>query len=56
VTSNNLKHFITQIDGDLYERRKSVLPNFTGEAYDMIYAKHILSYNIVIYQANRLNF
>jgi hypothetical protein len=44
------------IDGDLYEPRKSVLPNFTGEAYNVISAKHIVSYNIVIYQANCLNF
>jgi hypothetical protein len=43
-------------DGDLYERRKTVLPNFTGEAYDVIYAKRIFSYNIVIYQENCLNF
>jgi hypothetical protein len=45
------------IDGDLYEGRKFVLPNFTRETYDVIYAKYIFSYNIVnIYQANRLNF
>jgi hypothetical protein len=43
-------------DDDLYERRKSVLSNFTGEAYNVIYAKHIFSYNIVIYQANHQNF